>query len=181
PTYPCVFFAIVFLCQFVEIAGSVYPDEYEEFISGISLVNFDISYVLSSSCFLSTNFYDRLAIVTVAPIVIISACAGSFLVAKRRNPSSDTAGSMVKHKHVSAALFIVFLVYSSVSFTVLQAFVCDSLDDGNSYLRADYSIVCNSEKHQTWLLYAGVMVFLYPVGIPAVFATWVVRHRRELE
>ncbi|CAN0486022.1 unnamed protein product, partial [Laminaria digitata] len=41
-------------------------------------------------------------------------------------------------------LFIVFFVYSSVSFTIFRTFVCDDLDDGTSPLRADCSLVCTS-------------------------------------
>ena len=157
----------------------MYPEEYESFLSAMALVNFDIGFILSSSCLLATDFYDRLVLATVAPMVILLVCAGTFVVAKNRN--SNSAGPIVKHKHVSVVLFIVFFVYSSVSFTIFQTFVCDSLDDGLSYLRADYSLTCNTERHTAYLLYASVMVCVYPVGIPAFFAFWLVRHRRELK
>lgn len=172
---------IVSLCQFTEIAGAVYPNQYENFLSGISLINFDISFVMSSSCWIRINFYQRLVLVTVVPLAIVITCACTFLVAMRRNRHSATALSTVRNKHLSVVLFVAFLVYSSVSFTTFQTFVCDPMDDGNSYLRSDYSLVCNSERHEAYLLYAGIMVIVYPVGIPAVFAFWLVRHRRELE
>ncbi|CAM9783021.1 unnamed protein product, partial [Laminaria digitata] len=159
----------------------VYPDEYEAFLAAMALVNFDLGHILSSSCLLKTNFYDRLVHATVAPLVLIFACAGTFLVAKRRNQSSDSAGPIVKHKHLSVALFIVFFVYSSVPFAVFQTFVCDSLEGDKVYFRADYSIACNTERHEACKMYAGLMVFVYPVGIPALFAFWLVQHRRELQ
>ncbi|CAN0493991.1 unnamed protein product, partial [Scytosiphon promiscuus] len=59
-------------------------------------------------------------------------------------------------------------------------FVCDSLGDGKAYLREDYSITCNTERHSAYLVYASLMVCVYPVGIPAFFTFWLVRHRREL-
>ncbi|CAN0526913.1 unnamed protein product, partial [Scytosiphon promiscuus] len=54
------------------------------------------------------------------------------------------------------------------------------LDDGKAYLRADYSITCYTERYKAYRLYACLMAFIYPVGIPAFFAFWLVRHRREL-
>ncbi|CAM9445373.1 unnamed protein product, partial [Laminaria digitata] len=159
----------------------VYPDKYQNFISSLALVNFDIGSILSGSCLVTTDFYDKLVIVTAAPIAILLGCAVTFFVAKMRNRNSPSAGPIVKHNHVSIALFMVFFVYSSVSFTIFQTFVCDSLDDGKAYLRADYSITCNTERHTAYLVYASVMVFVYPVGTPAFFAFWLVRHRRELQ
>ena len=157
----------------------MYPDEYENFLSAMALVNFDIGFILSNSCLMATDFYDRLVLVTVAPMVVLLVCAGTFVIAKNRN--SNSAGPIVKHKHVSVVLFMAFFVYSSVSFTIFQTFVCDSLDDGMAYLRADYSITCGTERHTAYLVYASVMVCVYPVGIPAFFAFWLVRHRRQLK
>lgn len=158
----------------------MYPDEYETFLASMSLLNFDIGSVLSSSCLFSTNFYHKLVLATVSPVVIILACAVTFFVAKVRNRHSNAAEPILRHKHVSVILFIVFFVYSSVSFTIFQTFVCDPLDDGNAYLRADYSITCFTDRHSAYLVYASLMVCVYPVGIPAFFAFWLVNHRREL-
>ncbi|CAN0344420.1 unnamed protein product, partial [Laminaria digitata] len=86
----------------------------------------------------------------------------------------------VQHKHLSSALFVAFFVYSSVSFTVFQTFVCDALDDGNEYLRADYDLQCNTERHKNYELYAASMMCVYPVGIPAVFTFWLALNRQDL-
>ncbi|CAN0510718.1 unnamed protein product, partial [Scytosiphon promiscuus] len=78
------------------------------------------------------------------------------------------------------ALFVTFFVYSSVSFTVFQTFVCDPLDNGVSYLRADYTLTCWSDQHAVYMAYAGVMVFVYPIGVPVSLTWWLARHRHEL-
>ena len=159
----------------------MYPDEYERFLSAMAIVNIDVGSFLASSCLIKMDFYDKLVVSTAFPFVAILACAGTFLLATMRNRSSPSAGPIIRHKHLSIVFFVVFFVYSSVSFTVFQTFVCDSLDDGNAYLRADYSITCFTERHAAYQLYASFMVFVYPVGIPALFAFLLVRHRRELE
>ena len=169
--------------QFSEIAGSVYPQEYEDFLSTMAVVNVDIGFLLSNACILTTNFYDRLVLATVGPLVILFACACTFIITRRRRRgrNENASEAVLKQKHLSVVLFIVFLVYSSVSFTVFQTFACDGLDDGKSYLRADYSITCYTEIYTVYQTYAILMVFVYPVGIPAFFTWWLVRNRRELE
>ncbi|CAM9493608.1 unnamed protein product, partial [Laminaria digitata] len=159
----------------------VYPEEYESFLSSLSLVNFDFSFFLSSSCIFTPDFFDRLVLATVVPLALGFAGAVTFCIAKIRNRGSITAGPIVKHKHLSIVLFMVFFVYSSVSFVIFQTFVCDSLDDGKAYLRADYSIICFTERHKAYRMYASLMIFVYPVGIPAFFAFWLVRHRHQLQ
>ena len=181
PTNTLYSFPNCFHLQFTDIAGAVYPDAYEAFLERMVLVNFDIGSILSSSCLLATDFYDRLVISTVAPLVILLACVGLFFISKKRNQNSTRGGATVKHKHLSASLFVVFFVYSSVSFIIFQTFVCDPLDDGNAYLRVDYSITCYTKTHTAYLVYASLMVCVYPVGIPAFFAWWLALNRRELQ
>ena len=94
--------------------------------------------------------------------------------------SSEMFFRKIRQKHVSTALLITFLVYSSVSSVVFQMFACDKLDTGKSYLRADYTIDCDSDKHRVLQIYAGLMMILYPVGIPALYAGLLFSNRRVL-
>lgn len=105
----------------------------------------------------------------------------SYCIAKSKNKSSEEAVCAVKRKHLSAALFLAFLVYSSVSFTIFQAFVCDELDDGNTYLRADYRLTCTTKTHMAYKAYASFMVFVYPIGIPTIFAALLAANRGDLK
>ncbi|CAM9839404.1 unnamed protein product, partial [Laminaria digitata] len=128
------------ISQFGTIAGDVYPDMYKNFVSKLSLINFDLGILLSYACIFDTNFYDRLLFATIAPPAMLLLLAGSYLVGKKRNCRSESAMHTVLHKHQSAALYLALFVYSSVSYTIFQTFTCEQLDDGNSYLRADYSL-----------------------------------------
>ena len=136
--------------------------------------------MLSYSCIAETNFYHKLLLTTTMPFVLFALLGGTYAFAKKRNGTSEAAVRAVENKHRSVALFVTFFVYSSVSFTVFQTFVCDSLDDGVSYLRADYSLSCSSKKHSGYVVYASVMVLVYPIGIPAVYTWWLARHRHDL-
>lgn len=75
---------------------------------------------------------------------------------------------------------MAFLVYSSVSSTVFRMFACDDLDDGFSYLRADYATLCDSAKHEALKRYAPFMIGVYPVGIPLLYAIMLFRDRDVL-
>lgn len=86
----------------------------------------------------------------------------------------------VKRRHLSVALFVMFVVYATVSYTVFETFVCDTMDDGNSYLRADYSVTCSTPLHTGYKVYAALMVMVYPVGFPCVFGWWLFKYRNEL-
>ncbi|KAG5181501.1 hypothetical protein JKP88DRAFT_246247 [Tribonema minus] len=89
-------------------------------------------------------------------------------------------------QHLRLALGFTFLIYSAVSTVVFQAsctcFACDDLTDaGARYLRADYSLSCDTPRHAHYAAYAavqecgrrllltGVMVFVAP-GTPGQLA-----------
>lgn len=144
------------------------------------MVNLDIGSVLSFVCLASTNYHGRLLYATLGPMVVLAALASVFAVAKRRNRDSEEAVCVVRRKHLSIAIFILFLVYSSASQTIFQAFACDRLDDGTSYLIADYSLNCETTEHRIFMAYAAVMIAVYPLGIPAFFSWWLLNNREIL-
>ena len=145
------------------------------------MLNFDLSWVVSPGCFMNYDFYDRLLTTTIGPLVVMGLMGVTYTIAARRNRTSAIALQTVRQKHASVALLIIFFVYSNVSSVVFQTFSCDSLDDGKSYLRADYSIECYNKKHAAYKIYASVMIFVYPIGIPALFAGLLFRNRQVLQ
>lgn len=169
------------LHQFAAIAGDTYPDVYDDFISTLSFINVDIGFFVSSSCVVRTNFYHRLLFATITPLVILLVLRVTYHIAKKRNENSPRALLAVKEKHLKAGLFIAFFIYSSVSYTIFQTFVCDTLDDGVSYLRADYSLTCSGKEHSYYVVFAAAMVFVYPIGIPLFCWNWMRGNREELQ
>ena len=61
--------------------------------------------------------------------------------------------------------FLIFLLYPSTSALIFSAFICEDIDDGQSYLRADYAINCASPEHTLATSFATLMLFVYPVGV----------------
>ena len=168
--------------QFASVANVTFPNMYRKFLDRLDIFNFDLSWVMSVGCFLEVDFHDRLLWTTIAPVVALGFLGGTYAVAlyKFRGSTQDTQQN-IRHKHMSMALLVTFLVYSSVSSVVFQMFACEHLDDGKRYLLADYKIDCDSAKHQFLQIYAGFMVLLYPVGIPFFYAWLLFCNRRLLQ
>ncbi|CAM9662612.1 unnamed protein product, partial [Choristocarpus tenellus] len=75
-----------------------------------------------------------------------------------------------------------FQVFSSVSTTVFQTFACEHFEEFNArYLRADYSIMCDTQEHGFYKAYAGIMILVYPIGIPLLYFVILWRHRTKLD
>ncbi|CAM9479362.1 unnamed protein product, partial [Hapterophycus canaliculatus] len=154
-----------------------YPHVYQRFLNGLEFANLDLGWMLSAGCILKIDFHDRLLISTISPMVVLLFLAGIYTIAVRMNHGEGETLQLIWNKHVSVVLFVMFVVYSSVSSIIFQTFACERLDDGRYLLRADYQIECNSSKHEAFQLYAGLMTLIYAVGIPGFFAALLFRDR----
>ncbi|CAM9539354.1 unnamed protein product, partial [Laminaria digitata] len=159
-----------------------YPGVYQTFLSSVNIINLDLGFLISAGCLWpGIDFHDRLLAVTIWPIGVICLLAMTYAVALRRNSGSDDSiRDNIRNKHLTAVLLLLFFVYSSVSSTVFGMFACDPLDDGEEYLRADYRIMCTDAKHIALQAYAAIMIAVYPVGIPLLFAVLLYHHRDVL-
>ena len=79
-------------------------------------------------------------------------------------------------------------VFTSVSTTVLRFFNCveyDSVDANGRLttlrvLQADHGISCYSPSYKKWTVYAVIMLFVYPVGIPLLYFAELWYHRKAI-
>lgn len=157
--------------QFDTVANVSYAGAYGRFLDGISaMVGFDLGVVLAAGCIAEFDFHQRLLVATLWPLGAVVLLGVTYRVAVRRNPGSQDAVQTAQRKHMSVALLVSFFVYSSVSSTVFRMFACEPLDDGKEYLRADYTIECDSRKHVLLRGYSIFMVFVYPIGVPTLYA-----------
>lgn len=139
-----------------------------------------MDFMFSYSCIFDNDFYDHLVFATIAPLVALVMLAGNYLVTTKRNGTSESTMRSIIHKHQAVATYVAFIVYSPVSYRIFQTFACDDLEDGSTYLRADYSITCSGPRYDWYKAYARIMIGVYPVGIVAVFAGVLNYHRHDL-
>ena len=172
----------MFTPQFASVANVAYPAIYRAFLSGVDVINLDLGFMLSTGCLWSgIDFHDCFLADTIGPLAILAFLGVTYAVAWHRNAESGKiVHEKIRNKHLAAMLLLMFLVYSSASSAVFRMFTCDPLDDGKSYLRADYRIICTETKHRALQVLAAIMVLVYPVGIPLLYGVLLYRHREVL-
>ena len=168
------------MVQFMSVADVTYPGMYQGFLNAVDVLNFDLSWMISAGCVVVMDFHGKLLTLTLGPMLAMLLLIGTHAYTKRIYRFSDQALKIIRHKHVSMALLLMLLVYSSSSSVIFQMFDCEKLDDDKDYLRADYTIECDSLRHKVLMGYAGFMFVLYPLGIPGLFGFVLFRNRRVL-
>jgi hypothetical protein len=195
---PVVAFQIV--TQFISITGLPLPNIYRKFLSWTDVFNLNLGWLLSLGCLTQIDFYQKLLITTLGPFVaaIVLICTHTAVRYKNevqaiteyssQRVAAPTRTSRLEKalaKHYLVFLAMTFLIYSAVSTTVFQTFACDRIDEDiktavtTRYLRADYSIQCDTHEHKIYKAYAAIMIIIYPLGIPALYAwlLWSNKHK----
>jgi hypothetical protein len=206
---PLVVFQI--LTQYIGITGLKVPLVYRDFLSWLGALNVDFGWLLSVGCVVQVSFYQKLIIDTLLPFGVALCLCCTYTIAywrdKRQqqqsqqqhaatdvyttnsssnsnaNSNSNRSAKLeaILAKHLLIFLTMTFLIYSTVSTVIFQTFACDTLATGDSYLRADYSISCTTSKHKWYRLYSGIMILVYPIGIPVMYAALLWRQRAQLK
>ena len=163
-----------------------FPKAFEALVTWMSFLELNIVQVLPLSCLRPFSYFDRLLAMTVVPLAfavlifgigkIAIKCAG----AERR--------SLARTHTFGWFLLLTFIVFPSVSTTVLRFFQCVSYDKGMAdgstevlkVLEADHDISCESPSYHAWKAYAAVMLFVYPIGVPVLYWTLLFRHREQI-
>ncbi|CAM9127774.1 unnamed protein product [Ectocarpus sp. 6 AP-2014] len=165
--------------QFASVASVTYPDLYATFVGFIDFLDLDVAWTLSVDCWVGTNFYVTLLTMTIGPVVVSVLVLGSWWIRTRHCPADDPDRfSRINQRHAKFMYLISFLVYSSVSSTVFQTFPCDDIDTGESFLRVDYRIQCSTAEHRGYMVYAGFMCLVYPIGIPVAYLFFLYKARK---
>ncbi|CAN0265527.1 unnamed protein product, partial [Pylaiella littoralis] len=175
------------LTQFSRLADIQYPPSYRRFLNFLDVVNFDITWPLIASCLIDgINFYQRLLAVTLGPLAALVFLGITYAMAMHMHPcgpgqTCSEARQSAVVRHASTGLLVLFLVFSSVSTTVFSTYACDFVEDLDVFLlRADYSISCDDPDHFFYASYAAVMILLYPIGIPVLFAAVLLKRRDKI-
>ena len=131
-------------------------------------------------CLVNYNFYGVLLASTLTPILFVIFIAGlTYLTVACLRHDRRT----VREPFAEIFLALLFLFYPDVSETVFETFPCQSfnLSHGEVYkLQVDYRTDCEDGPARAgWLVYAGVMVLVYPVGVAALYAWIAIHHHRK--
>lgn len=159
------------LSQMPSVFGALFPEGYLNFLNFFGFFNFSISSFLSLGCVIDSDYHSDLLTATIGPAVLLILVAIGLLIKKAvtRNSFDPYHMAEMRKDMLTATLMISFFIFSPVSITIFEAFTCEEFDDGSNMLVADYSIDCDSKVHLYYEIYAGLMIFVYPIGIPAFY------------
>ena len=156
-----------------------YPALYDQVLRWAGMINLDVVALLPLACILDDyNFYVSLVSHCTLPLVAV----GALLLAKvaLKHYGRPETGSHC----VTAAFYVIFFVYPSVSAKIFSTFNCETFDgeyDGSdSWMRVDLTTDCNAAERGWWIAYAVLMVLVYPVGVAAIFAYLLLIRWRDL-
>lgn len=96
--------------------------------------------------------------------------------------------NQIRSQYVSYFFLLTYLVLPSVTTTIFQMFICTDVDPNNEdpgqndlFLTADMSISCTSTYYYDGVIYASVMILLYPIGVPCLYYYLLYCGRSELK
>jgi hypothetical protein len=167
--------------QFESVLNVRFPPVFEEFGRLVSkFANLDALNLAKVGCLVQTNFYHKLVLSTMGPLCVSIVIGLGALVMKKRAKDHEHKQAAIDGA-VSLFLGLTYLVFSSVSTTVFDTFNCKSFgDDEREFMMSDQSVDCGTAKHAAYQVYAGVMMVVYPVGIPTLYGVLLWRAREQL-
>ena len=160
----------------------VLPPFFRQLRDVFAVLALDFINIFDFGCTLSAqNHYTSLLLSTLVPLgfllvlLLIHAMLAKF-VAKQ----DLLLRSELRITTFTIFLVVLFLVYPSCSNKVLATFSCRTMDDGSSTITVDPSTSCVTPQYQGFAVYAAFMVFVYPLGVPVLYATFLYRERNKL-
>ena len=161
-----------------------YPDFYTETLKSISNINIPIQ-VLPFGCLFPSlnNFIFDLVLKTATPIILVLLLSFLSKVLRARSGGSGF-GAFLADACSDLWFFIIFLVFPSCSTMTFTYFMRETYEEpGEAYvdlMRADRSINREEPLYQSFTVYAVVMLGVYPIGVPLLYALMFHRSRHQL-
>jgi flagellar basal body-associated protein FliL len=141
--------------------------------------NLDFIQVSSLGCVTETDFYKKLLVVIIVPIILLAAIVVLYFIPKTIKTQDVRERKKVRRNTWKLIFFSLFLVYPTVSQTILRLYVCKQVGP-LWYLLADFRTHCYTQKWHAWAGVVGLLIVIYPIGIPAFFFAMLWRYRKRL-
>lgn len=150
-----------------------WPSTFKQVLLYLDVVNFNVimQQVTSTDCVDGVSYYDKFLIILLTPLCLTLLIALVLLVPFKLKmccfkQSFDRRRYVIRFYQIG--LYLLFLLYPSVSSTVLGHYICKDIDS-RSFLIADLRIECFTDKWTQFAFGAVALVLLYPIGIPLFF------------
>jgi len=154
-----------------------FPPMFASLLEMGSICNLDLFTLLPMGCWQpDTNYHSMLVSRTLMPLIVVGALSLSGFALDFVADRGIASGRLRQVDHLVAisdrlqshAVVILFVAFPGSCVAIFRTFPCLTLDDGTRWLSADLSVDCDSDAHAAHLLYAFVMLLMYPLGVPAL-------------
>ena len=172
-----------------QLQAVAWPKEFTQMTEALKLFSLDFR-ILPLDCAFTRDFYSKFTVATVAPLVLIVFICAFFFVRyvlaktwKLVTGSKDLVnlGRRYVGYATKCSFLLLFLIYPSLSGTVLQYFSCKDVGDDNLFIRYSIETSCQDDKYKNFKGGAIFFVILFPVGIPLLFLTVMARGMRHIK
>ena len=177
--------------QILSVSDSAYkipwPQEFLDFLRIMTPVNFDFLSMSGVGCLVEYNFFHSYTTMMLIPICVSIFVYATYMIGLKRHEihhkNKFTHGMRTHYtNHVlQFTMWIVLIIYPPLSRRSLEYFNCSGNIDGKFYLTKDYTIECFTGEWNAMLPVAILSVAIYPLGIPALFAFQLWKHRKKLD
>ena len=155
-------------------------------LSSLGFVNLSFVQTFRVQCrYPGVNYIREMLYMTLGPIVVVAILWLHFFVVSLiggRKSATQKAKRFAAYMHLF--LLITYLVLVGSSTKVLHFFKCEELllpdDSSILYLAADMSIDCDSNEYESHIVFALLMVLVFPIGIPSLYFTMAYSQRHIL-
>jgi hypothetical protein len=177
--------------QILSVSDSVYeipwPEEFVYFLRVMTPVNFDFLSMSGVGCLIEYNFFHSYTMMMLIPLCVSAFVYATYVIGLKRHEHhykkkfTHAMRTQYTNHVLQFTMWIVLIIYPPLSRRSLEYFNCSGNIDGKFYLTKDYSIECFTGKWNVLLPVAFLSVAIYPLGIPALFAFQLWRHRQKLD
>ena len=148
----------------------VYPSRARTALGTAALLVADLRGFVRLDCLGWTWYAKWFAALLGIPAVLLGIVGLRFAWSRRQQHAA------AKAEAVRACFFVAMLLYPQLSSTIFSALRCRRLGPTTSVLEADYSIYCSDSDFTPIRVMAWVLVFVVPLGFPAMLL-WVLWRR----
>ena len=154
-----------------------YPVSFRSMVAWMGVFSLDFLTVMPIGCTIDMNHDHFLLIRTLVPLFLLFVSFQYRWKLKRsallkRDRKEARADEELADRLLTYNFVLLYLLFPSNSANIFATFQCETFDDAqaSSFLRKDLSVDCKSPFHTFMMVYAALMIFVYPIGVPALYA-----------
>jgi hypothetical protein len=182
------------LTQFSVLYDIVLPSVFQSWLDALSVVSLDLYTFVGIHCVTDLNMYTEFTISMAIPAVGLlllficyrarlwwiqrSSIQASTDIADAEKGEHNTSGEKdaeatkgARDQAVWLAISWLYMLYVILCRTTFQSFACHDISSLESFHHNDYSVDCNSDAYQVYVIAAAIFIGIYPVGILVLFVS----------